>query len=88
MLKVNELETETHNCANYLEFLEAYSRVCEEASTVLHYGEDPDDHPDIPDEERTRMPLHEKIENTIQYLLHNCTPKSFMDKFETPKKHP
>ena len=87
-LQVNEIDTDRFGSATYLEFIEAYARTCEAASTVLHFGEEPGDHPPIPEEERARMPLHEKIENTIQYLLHNCTPKAFMDKFEAPKKHP
>jgi hypothetical protein len=39
-------------------------------------------------EDRKALPLHVKIESTIPYLLHNCTNKSFMERFEHPKKHP
>jgi hypothetical protein len=87
-LQVNEVDSDKYGSATYLEFIEAYARTCEAASTVLHFGEEPGDHPAISEEDREKMPLHEKIENTLQYLLHNCTPRAFMEKFEAPKKHP
>jgi hypothetical protein len=40
------------------------------------------------EEERRQIPLHIKIENAIPYVLKNCTNKSFMEKFEMPKKDP
>ena len=97
--------------ASYIEFLEAYARVCDEASIVLRSGQEenrslegetiqdgnrnrefePNDSVVMnmmSEEERQQMPLHVKIENTIPYLLQNCTNKAFLDKFELPKKNP
>lgn len=39
-------------------------------------------------EDRKSLPLHVKIENTIPYLLRNCTNKGFAERLEHPKKHP
>lgn len=98
ILHVNEVDSDKHLHASYLEFLEAYARACEEASIALppskanDSGDDEqspegDDEPLSP-EERRALPLHVKIENTIPYLLQNCTNKSFLERFEHPKKHP
>jgi hypothetical protein len=43
MLVVNELDSTKYSQACYIEFIEAYARVCEDASTVLHFGEEPGD---------------------------------------------
>lgn len=75
--------------------MEAYARACDEASIppfVPRNEDDEDDdnsrEHDMTQEERASLPLHVKIENTIPYLLQNCTSKSFMERFEHPKKHP
>jgi hypothetical protein len=39
-------------------------------------------------DERKLLPLHVKIENSIPFLMQNCTNKAFQEKFEHPKKDP
>jgi hypothetical protein len=70
---VNEIETDKHCDANYLEFLEAWSRLCDEASA----GIEDSDSEEMPIDQRLAQPLHVKIENTISMVLKNCTSKSF-----------
>jgi hypothetical protein len=99
MLHVNELESDKHLHGSYLEFLEAFARACDEASIGLYpefyVGEDGKSHlPELDDElkptisERRMLPLHLKLENSIPYLLHNCTSKTYRDNFVHPRKHP
>lgn len=90
MLHKNELDSDEHLQAKYLEFLEAYARVCDEAS---HYNPDlfpSEDEPmkALSVEERILLPLHVKIESTIPALLQHCTNKAFREKFAAPKKDP
>ena len=88
-LYVNELESEKHLHASYLEFLEAFARVCDQASLTVIFGEDPEaPQNQVSDEDRLGMPLHDKIEVALSYLLVKCTTKGFQDRFETLKKHP
>ena len=77
-LYVNELESDKHNHASYVEFLEAFARVCDQASLTVVFGEDPNEPQNMMSEEdRMQMGLHDKIEIAVTYLLHRCTPKSF-----------
>lgn len=90
MLRKNELESDEHLHATYIEFLEAYARVCDEASHYnpeLFRGEDEDEPAKaLSVEERIMLPLHVKIESTIPALLHHCTNKAFREKLTAPKK--
>jgi hypothetical protein len=81
-----------------LEFLEAYARVCDDASVynskALNLGENPDEEEDEKEvkslsvEDRIHLPLHIKIESTIPFLLQRCTNKAFKEKYQHPKKDP
>lgn len=92
MLHVNENDTDKHVQGGYLEFLEAFARVCDEASIGVYpefyIGEDgqaylPEMDPELLPtvKERRCMPLHLKIENSIPYLLFNCTGMHYRDNF-------
>ena len=72
---MNEIQYLDYVNAGYLEFLEAYARVCEIASITVLFGEE--DSQEITEEDRNNMTLIEKIENTLLYLLNNCTQKIF-----------
>jgi len=74
-----------------VEFLEALSRACDEASIVqstLQSLESLDENQQMTIEERRELPLHIKIENAIPLFMKNCTNKAFSEKFEYPKKDP
>ena len=80
-LRVNELDSDKHIQACYVEFLEGYARCCDQASTPPPAGTDLSC-------DRYSQPLYKKIENTIPTLLANCTTRQFQQSFEHPKKHP
>ena len=80
-LFVNEVDSDKYSFAQYPEFLEAIARSCDESSMPMH------DAPDTPLAERQSLPLHVKIDNAIPFLLKNCTPKGFSEKYPHPKKH-
>ena len=67
MTRVDEITSEKHLQASFIEFLEAITRVMERASISDINNLDQNDL-----EERKNLPLKVKIENTIPYLINLC----------------
>jgi len=78
-IQVNEIESERHLQATYIEYIEALGRVLDAASLEAQDSQ-------LSPAQRLVIPLHIKIENAIPYFLSYATPKAFQDKFERPKK--
>ena len=70
MTRVDEITSEKHLQASFIEFLEAITRVMERASISDFNNLDQNDL-----EERKNLPLKVKIENTIPYLINLCQHK-------------
>jgi hypothetical protein len=70
MTRVDEITSEKHLQASFIEFLEAITRVMERASISDINNLDQNDL-----EERKNLPLKVKIENTIPYLINLCQHK-------------
>jgi hypothetical protein len=67
MTRVNELTSEKHLQASFIEFLEAITRVMERASISELKKQEQTDL-----EERKNLQLKVKIENTIPYFINLC----------------
>ena len=71
MIRVDELTSERHLHASFIEFLEALIRVIERAS--LSDINNIENSNVLSVEERKNLPLHVKIENSISKLMSLCT---------------
>eukprot|EP00347_Sterkiella_histriomuscorum_P020671 403336916 len=89
MTQVNELDSERHLQATFIEFLEAFSRVAEQAALEPLYQakHENDEYKEMSVENRKKQLLHIKIENTLPFIMKNCCKRNFIDKqFEMPVK--